>query len=185
MTHDKIGRFLSLHISGFETTLRTCGCFGLFAFPCPYFPLYFSLLVSFLLSFRMVVLFFTSFWPCLISLKMFDIWQRGYSRCLSFFSKCSPMMRYVFDVLTFNGFFLYLPCQQRMAYSNDYLPSMTDTIADSLYSTITNFLCIQLASSFIQSFNVLICRSGKGRHKEPDSLRKRKAPQRPSSIMAT
>ena len=48
---------------------------------------------------------------------------------------------------------------------------MTDIIADSLYSTISNLLCIQLASSPIQYFTVLICRSEERRHKEPDSLR--------------
>lgn len=150
-----------LFLCTFRDLKRLCEYAGvsgylLFAFCflpfCPYCPISPCILFScsFSLCFRMIVSLSTSFWPYLISLKMFDIWRRVYSRCLSFFLYVPTfMMRYVFDVFTFNGSFLYLPCQQRMAHSKDYFPLMTDIIADSLYSTISNLLCLQLPSGFM------------------------------------
>lgn len=93
MTHDKKSGVYFL--CTFRDLKQLCGhagvsgyllfaLFALFALSAHIYPLYFSLFF-FPLSFRTICSIFTSFWPCLIPLKMLDVWRRVYSRCLPFF----------------------------------------------------------------------------------------------------
>lgn len=117
MTHDKKGRFLSLHT--FRDLKRLCGLasvsgYLLFA---PYFP---PCICLFLLLF-FFFFFFLSCHDCFYS-RSFGLIS-SLRRCSIHGSVFIPgvypsfhmfthfMMRYVFDVFIFNESLLYLPCQ--------------------------------------------------------------------------